>query len=110
MGTASRYSFISSFGYPHAFLYSNGRMTDLGTLLGSCCSSGSGINAIGEVTGNSNHAFLYSNGRMADLGTLVGTCCSTGSSINNLGQVVRACFIRTQPYFSRVPIYQWTDG
>ena len=49
----------------HAFLYSNGQMTDLGTLGGSQ-SCGYGINASGQITGYSNtgtaeHAFLYSN-------------------------------------------------
>jgi probable HAF family extracellular repeat protein len=54
------------------------------------CSSGSGINAIGEVTvnSNSNHAFLYSNGQMRDLGTLPGGVDSIGLGLNNAGQVV----------------------
>jgi uncharacterized membrane protein len=36
----------------HAFLYSNGAMTDIGTLGGSYA-SGSGINASGQITGAS---------------------------------------------------------
>jgi probable HAF family extracellular repeat protein len=64
-------------------VYSNGKMTDLGTL-GGPTSAGSGsagvaINDSGQVAGNSTtasggltHAFLYSNGKMTDLGTLGG--------------------------------------
>ena len=67
----------------HAFLYSNGQMTDLGTLgtdpNGVGFSSAAAINGAGQVAGNSDvydadgnylgqHAFLYSNGQMTDLG------------------------------------------
>ena len=49
-----------------ACLYSNGTMTDLGTLPGGSASSAIGINASGQVAGNAltssgyNHAFLLS--------------------------------------------------
>jgi chitinase len=61
----------------HAFLYSHGQMTDLGTLGGSGTSYGYGINDAGQVTGSAStstgqHAFLYTNGQMIDLGTLPG--------------------------------------
>ena len=76
----------------HAFLYSGGAMTDLGTL--GCCNSsaGQGINDSGQVTGysyatfNANHAFLYSGGVMTDVGTLGGSY-SLASGINNSGQI-----------------------
>ena len=68
-----------------AFLYSNGRMTDLGNLgtdgNGFFGSEAYGINNAGQVVGNSlvaadntvgsdlgQDAFLYNNGRMLDLG------------------------------------------
>jgi len=84
---------------PHAFLYTNGSMTDLGTLANQfgAFSSATGVNNGGQVVGysllsNSNinipsHAFLYSNGTMTDLGTLAGGT-STAMGINNAGQVV----------------------
>src|SRR5579859_2240231 len=74
---------------PHAFLYNNGALKDLGTLGGSY-SQGMAINALGQVAGgsllpdNSFHAFLYSGGQLTDLGTLGGTYSNPGS-INDSG-------------------------
>ena len=88
------YSFTTGIVATHAFLYSSGRMADLGTL-GGATSVGIGINAVGQVVGNSftatnsaNHAVLYSDGRRIDLGTL-GGLNSTGNGINALGQVAQ---------------------
>ena len=77
----------------HAFLYSNGAMTDLGTLgpLPFCWVGG--INDSGQVVGTAGtawrqtNAFLYSNGTMTNLGTL-GGYDSSASGINDCGQVV----------------------
>ena len=77
----------------HAFLFSGGSVTDLGTLGGNN-SLGAGINNSGQVTGYStfsensadDHAFLYSGGSMSDLGTL-GGAQSYGVGINNSEQV-----------------------
>lgn len=78
----------------HAFAYSNGVMTDLGTLSGGSGSSfANSINNVGHVagesttSGGSQHAFLYSDGVMSDLGTLGGSY-STAYGINDLGKVV----------------------
>ena len=67
-------------------------ITDLGSLGGSF-SMALGVNARGEVTGNSftagdqaPHAFIYSDGKMLDLGTLGGTS-SYADAIDDQGQV-----------------------
>ena len=72
----------------HAFLYSNGKMIDLGTLGGSA-SEGDAVNAKGQVIGYSktsqdlsDDGFFYSNGKIVDLGTF------RPSAINDIGQIV----------------------
>jgi len=80
----------------YAYAYSNGVMTNLGTLSGTTGSYAVGINNNGQIVGNtytgmytSSHAFIYSNGSMQDIGTLGGSSSIIlGSGINNSGQVV----------------------
>jgi probable HAF family extracellular repeat protein len=90
-GQVAGYSSIA--GANHAFLYSSGATSDLGTLGGSS-GVGNAINATGQVVGSSSvandsavHAFLYSNGRMTDLGTLGGKN-SEAFAINDSGLIV----------------------
>ena len=76
----------------HPFLYSGGKLTDLGTLSGGY-TSGSDINDHGQVAGTGEsadrrpHAFLYSDGTLKDLDVLVCVGGSEADGINNLGQV-----------------------
>lgn len=88
----------SASGNIHAFLYSDRRMEDLGTLPGGSYSAGYAINESGEVTGVSgtstgnSHAFLYSHGYMRDLGAVPDFSYCSGDAINDAGDVVGHCF------------------
>ncbi len=85
-------------GYLHAFLYSRGKLQDLGTLAGGNNSSAYGVNDAGQVVGYSqvsggdSSAFLFENGQMRDLNQLIaadlGWRLSEASAINNNGQIV----------------------
>jgi probable HAF family extracellular repeat protein len=61
----------------HAFLYSDGRMQDLGTIGADPVSTATGINRRGQVVGytydpatGGQRAFIYQNGKMTDLSSL----------------------------------------
>jgi probable HAF family extracellular repeat protein len=81
----------------HAFLNSNNKMPDLGTL-GGTNSYGSAINNRGDVVGTSDvangeiHAFLYHDGTMVDLNRLIpqglGITLNDAKDINDLGQIL----------------------
>jgi probable HAF family extracellular repeat protein len=80
-------------GTIHAFLYSRGRMIDIDGRGPALFSTGIGINARGQVTGqylnrnNRLHAYLYSGRGLQDLGTLGGDV-SFGWDLNDAGVVV----------------------
>lgn len=88
----------TALGFNHAFLYSDGKMEDLGTLPGGSSSAGYAINESGEVAGSSetstgtSHAFLYSHGHMRDLGAVPDFSYCSGDAINDAGDVVGHCF------------------
>jgi len=77
----------------HAFLFSNGAMTDLGTL-GGTGSEGLAINDSGEVVGvtqtraGTSEAFLWNGARMTDLGPL---SQFYPHGINDNGQIAGTC-------------------
>jgi probable HAF family extracellular repeat protein len=81
----------------HAFLYSDGKMRDLGTL-GGQSSTATCINNRGEVVGSSETAaggqvaFLYRGGQMLDLNTLItpnsAPPLASATSTNDAGQIV----------------------
>ena len=78
-------------GNSHAVMWSNGTITDLGTL-GGTQSAAYAINNNGQVTGwahtasEATHVFLWSNGTMTDLGTF--GLDPVGEAINNHGVIV----------------------
>ena len=87
-----------SFHPEHAFLWSNGTMTDLGSLVGADGESeGLGINSSGEVAGLSgtatsgvSNAVLWTGTTMVDLGALAPLSSglqSQAGGINDSGQV-----------------------
>lgn len=79
-------------GRSHPFLYSDGKMTDLGLLPNALSAWATAINDSGEVVGgpfndgSGAHAFLFSGGSLHDLGSLGGESSAFG--INNHGQIV----------------------
>ena len=80
-------------GFSRVVIFSDGVITDLGTLPGGTASFGRAINNRGEVAclsdtaGGAFHACLWHDGVMTDLGTLGGTF-SDSAGINNRGQIV----------------------
>src|SRR5713226_5152335 len=81
----------SPFGSVHAFLYSSGKMKDLGVFYDS--SVAEAINTFGVVVGESdNHAFIYTGGKLQDLNNLIpsgsGWLLTEATGINDTGQIV----------------------
>jgi probable HAF family extracellular repeat protein len=75
----------------HAFLYSGGKMKDLGAFYDP--SVAEAINNSGVVVGESdNHAFIYTGGKLQDLNKLIpsgsGWVLTEATGINDTGQIV----------------------
>jgi probable HAF family extracellular repeat protein len=87
-------------GSVHAFLYSGGKMINLGVFFDS--SVADAINSSGVVVGTADvllsngnteeHAFIYSNGKLQDLNNLIppdsGWVLTSATGINDKGQIV----------------------
>jgi probable HAF family extracellular repeat protein len=76
----------------HPFFWERGKMTDIGTLGGTCAQTTT-INNRGQVAGNSNlpgdwvvHPFLWERGKLTDLGTFGGTF-GVANWMNDAGEV-----------------------
>lgn len=102
---------LTADGSIHAFLWQNGKMTDLGTAPGYKSSIALGINDKGQVvgylsTGSFNdgtpQAFLWENGHM----TLVGEQGSMAVGINNQSQVIG----ESPAADGTIHGYVWQDG
>jgi len=83
--------YVDGNGLLRGFSYSDGELTDLGTL-GGTFTQAYAINASGQIAGHSEtptavHAFFYDDGVMYDVGTLGGNF-STANAINNQGLVI----------------------
>jgi probable HAF family extracellular repeat protein len=91
-----------SFNVSHAFLWKNGTMRDLGTLLGDKSSASSAINSQGQIVGYScprtcedhfhDHAVLWQNGSIFDLNKLIragrtGLILTRAFAINDRGEI-----------------------
>ena len=106
-GQAVGYSYLDDINR-HAFLYSNGVVTDIGSFGGY--SSATAINDKGMIVGfasdlynGSAHAFFYSNGVMKDIDPVAPLDFSRSESyandINKHGDVVGAFFTQGQSTF-----------
>jgi len=95
----------------HPFLWSEGKITDLGTLGSGLFAEGTAINNVGEVAGFSNlkngerHAFVFHNGKLTDLGATGRE--SRAFAINDSGVVAGSASIPGEGHTDAVI---WTNG
>jgi probable HAF family extracellular repeat protein len=84
---------------PHAFLYEDHFLRDLGALPGGNESSANAINSLGEIAGSSYNsdgvmvAVLHRHGNMISLGILPGGTGSAATGINNSGDVAGSFYM-----------------
>ena len=87
----------SGAAHRHAFLYSDGVLTNLGTLAGGTQSFGYAINDAAQVAGSSNsgnttslHAVIFQGGTILDLNVFLGAQVSNAYAINAGGDAAGA--------------------
>jgi probable HAF family extracellular repeat protein len=85
-GQITGYGYVESADATHAFSYRNGRMVDIGALIGTGASFGSAINGLGDIAVTTDDkVYVYSNGTM----TLVpGARMDFISAFNDSGRMV----------------------
>jgi probable HAF family extracellular repeat protein len=102
---------------PHAVLWQDGPVTDLGSLGGKLVNTAAAINDRGEVVGGSTlpddatlHTFLWTEAKgMRDLGTARADVSSLPTAINNNGQVVGASCVTADYISGPCRAYLWQD-
>jgi probable HAF family extracellular repeat protein len=94
-----------------AFIWENGKMTDLGNF-GGTCTFAIAMNNRGQVIGNSTltdetqHAFLWERGELKDLGTFGGTF-GQAQGLNEAGNVVGIATVAGDQFFHAAV---WNNG
>ena len=100
----------------HAFLFSGGKMNDLGPP-GSYQASAVAINNSGQIVGGyflvsgGGGAFIYSNGKIAQLPVPTGSSAVSAFTINDNGEIAGALYFSTgsPPHAARYSNGIWSD-
>ena len=105
-------------GSPHAFIWQDGVMTDLGTLDPHYqFTKAVAINRAGKAVGESQtasgdeHAFAWKRGVMTDLGAYPGTIYSYAADVNRIGQVLSPhAFLWTGGVWQSLPALAFSNA
>jgi probable HAF family extracellular repeat protein len=100
----------------HAFLYSGGKMTDLGPP-GSYQASAAAINNSGQIVGSyyftsgAAGTFIYSNGKISKLPVPAGSSAVSAFAINDNGEIAGALYFSSgaPPHAASYSNGVWTD-
>ncbi|MCH8007222.1 MAG: hypothetical protein IH888_13510, partial [Planctomycetes bacterium] len=101
----------------HAFMLHEGKVTDLGFMLGGLSGNAKAINNNGQIVGEGlvelkdgtqvSTSFLWDDGLMTDLGTLPNLTATRALDINDQGQVVGICH---NPIHNVLKPFLWQHG
>ena len=98
----------------HAFLYSGGKMTDIGPS-GAFQATAYAINNSGQIVGTyslnsgASGTFLYTNGKMTTLPNPPGSRGGFGAAINDTGEIVGTMFPSEGSHAAKFSDGAWTD-